>query len=584
MHLDLTQVPFSRAGSYLALSLRDPDDARPWEQRPGDALYLRTIHGDRETDRVFRLEMLSVAGEESRTIPFEVEASPHLLRLRAGGGAVVDICLTSANGARLRGGGGAGLRLTLEKIGSYGNAQPFDREGRWLINAWPVRMTYLLSPLAGRMAVTAPVKTMRAERIGVDLLPTDEGGGFETLIEEFLVQHPIAASRDSFDRIAAEAGAEFEAFLAAQPPVPGRLQSTADLMAYVQWSAVAAPEGHLKRPAMLMSKNHMTNVWSWDHCFNALALTPHAPGLAWDQFRIPFDHQDAAGALPDSVNDKSVVRSFTKPPIHGWALRGLRESDRLGYFTDDVLAEIYEPLSRWTRWWLTERDQDADGAPQYNHGNDSGWDNCTVFDVGFPLEGPDLSAFLILQMDALADLAARLGRIGDSERWTRQADGLLERMMAHFWRGDRFVAVRSEDHTAVAPGDCDSLFPFLPLVLGDRLPMEARAPLIAGLLAPGRFLTEYGLATEAISSPQHEADGYWRGPIWAPPVLLIADGLRRMGETAAARDIAERFCRVVARSGAAENFHAQSGAGLRDRAYTWTASVFLILARGYLSL
>ena len=583
MRLDLTQVPFSRAGSYLAFSLRDLDDARPWEQRPGDALYLRTVRGDRETDRVFRLEMLRADGDAIRTVPFETEANPSALHLRAKD-AAVDICLTSANGARIRGSGGAGLRLTLEKVGSYGNAQPFDREGRWLINAWPNRMTYLLSPLNGHLEVTAPVKTMRAERISVDLLPGGDADSFETLIEEFLTQHPVAVPMDTFESIAAEAGAEFEAFQAAQPPVPESLSATAERMAYVQWSAIVAPDGHLKRPGMLMSKNHMTNVWSWDQCFNALALAPHAPDLAWDQFRLPFDHQDAAGALPDSVNDKSVVRSFTKPPIHGWALRGMRESDRLGYFTDDRLSEIYEPLSRWTRWWLTERDQDGDGTPQYNHGNDSGWDNCTVFDVGFPLEGPDLSAYLILQMDALADLAARLGRTRESEQWTVRADQLLDLMMTHFWRGDHFVAVRSEDHLAVAPGDCDSLFPFLTLVLGGRLPLVARAPLIAGLLEPGRFLTEYGLATEALSSPQHEADGYWRGPIWAPPVLLIADGLRRMGETDAAREIAERFCRAVAQSGAAENFHAQTGAGLRDRAYTWTASVFLILARGYLSL
>ncbi len=32
-------------------------------------------------------------------------------------------------------------------------------------------------------------------------------------------------------------------------------------------------------------------------------------------------------------------------------------------------------------------------------------------------------------------------------------------------------------------------------------------------------------------------------------------------------------------SGFAENFDARTGAGLRDRAYTWTAAVYLTLAR-----
>ena len=77
-------------------------------------------------------------------------------------------------------------------------------------------------------------------------------------------------------------------------------------------------------------------------------------------------------------------------------------------------------------------------------------------------------------------------------------------------------------------------------------------------------------------------DGYWRGPIWAPPMMFIIEGLRRGGETAFAAELAERFCKVCEKSGFAENFDANTGAGLRDRAYTWTSSVFLILANGYL--
>ncbi len=573
--LDLTQVPFSRAGSYLAFSLRDPADAPAWEQRPGGALYLRTVRGDREADRVFRLETL---GPDGGPVPFRVEAAPHRLRLHAGAG-VVDICLPSGGVTRLRGTGGTGLRLTLERIGGYGNAQPYDRAGRWLVNAWSARMTYLLSSQAGRLAVDAPHGTVRAERIVADFLP--DAGGFEAQVEEFLTEHTPGPPATTFDEDVEAVRAEWEAFRTGLPPSPDALRPTADLMAYVQWSALVAPEGHLRRAAMLMSKNHMTNVWSWDHCFNALALMPHAPALAWDQFLLPFDHQDAAGALPDSVNDKAIVRSFTKPPIHGWTLRGLLEGDRTRFLTPERLGEVYAPLSRWTRWWLTFRDADGDGVPQYNHGNDSGWDNSTAFDVGFPLESPDLSAFLVLQMDALADLARRLDRPDEAVQWTQDADALLERLMAHSWRGGRFIAPHSGDHAVSEAGD--SLLPFLPLALGDRLPPQARAPLVAGLLAPGRFLSDYGPATEALTSPRHEADGYWRGPVWAPPTLLLADGLRRLGEAEAARDIAARFCRAVAESGAAENFHARTGAGLRDRAYTWTASVFLILAQDYLN-
>lgn len=73
-----------------------------------------------------------------------------------------------------------------------------------------------------------------------------------------------------------------------------------------------------------MSKHWMDKVWSWDHCFNALALAPGCPDLARDQFQLPFDHQDESGALPDSVTHSEVLRNFVKPPIHGWAFGHLR--------------------------------------------------------------------------------------------------------------------------------------------------------------------------------------------------------------------------------------------------------------------
>jgi hypothetical protein len=60
--------------------------------------------------------------------------------------------------------------------------------------------------------------------------------------------------------------------------------------------------------------------------------------------------------------------------------------------------------------------------------------------------------------------------------------------------------------------------------------------------------------------------------------MLLVSGLQTCGEHRLARTIAHRFCTNFSRSGSAENFDALTGAGLRDRAYTWTASVFLILA------
>jgi glycogen debranching enzyme len=116
----------------------------------------------------------------------------------------------------------------------------------------------------------------------------------------------------------------------------------------------------------------------------------------------------------------------------------------------------------------------------------------------------------------------------------------------------------------------------MPLVAAGILDADVSRAL-AERVAP--FLTAWGPATELPQSPDYEADGYWRGPIWAPSTLLLEDGLRRSGAAATADTVSARFRRLCETSGFAENFDALTGEGLRDRAYTWTAATYLILAR-----
>jgi glycogen debranching enzyme len=327
---------------------------------------------------------------------------------------------------------------------------------------------------------------------------------------------------------------------------------------------------------MYMSKNWMTNIWSWDHCFNAMALVRHDPKLAWDQFMIFFDRQDESGLIPDFVNDKYELWNCNKPPIHGWTLAWMMK--RTDYIREAQLREVYGPLSKWTKWWFRYRDDDGDGIPQYNHGNDSGWDNSTAFNNGIPVESPDLAAFLIIQTELLAEIAGLLGLSEESSEWRKLADNTLEKMISHFWKDGRFISLRSGTHE---PSAGDSLLLFVPILLGKRLPEPIRDVLLKGLGEENRFLTENGWATESISSPYYIPDGYWRGPIWAPSTMLLVEGVAAAGDLELAQEVSRRFCNMLSRSGMAENFDALTGEGLRDRAFTWTSSVFLILGHEY---
>lgn len=192
-----------------------------------------------------------------------------------------------------------------------------------------------------------------------------------------------------------------------------------------------------------------------------------------------------------------------------------------------------------------------------------------------PLVTPDLATFLILQLQEIARLQATLGQ--DAAPSLARAEALTEALLTHLWTGEGFIA-RHLYGRPVTTGQ--SLLLNLPLLLGPRLPQAMRQRLIANL---GDHLTEWGLATEAPTSALYRANGYWRGPIWAPTTALFIDALDRCGEKLMADDIARRFLRLCETSGMAENFDALTGEGLHDPAFAWTSATYLRLAARMIS-
>ncbi|MDF2680945.1 MAG: hypothetical protein K0R47_2135 [Brevibacillus sp.] len=566
MGFNVEQVPFSRYGSFMVISWL------PGNGRRREGLYLRSVRGgDNDIGAVFRIELIY----SGRSVPFETNATPTKVRLDGEEG-FVEFCMPDPKVLRVRG-EGAGLRLTLQN-GPYDYAIPAG-DSNWEVNSFAREVRFKLVPLAGTLAMDAPWEGTKCGHVVADFFPDPESGKMEGAVEEYVTVCPQREYDCDFATAHNRVKGGYQTWLAQTLSVPEPYMEARELAAYITWSCVVEAEGYLPRPAMYMSKNWMTNVWSWDHCFNAMALIKDNPRLAWDQFLLFFDRQDGSGTLPDFMNDRHALWNCCKPPIHGWTLKWMRKrSDAIG---EEQLREVYEPLARWTMWWFRHRDDDGDGIPQYNHGNDSGWDNSTAFHAGVPLESPDLCAYLIIQLDELADIAGSLGKPEEAIQWQAMADATLEKMMEHFWTGERFVARRSGSHD---PVEADTLLMFMPILLGKRLPQGIRNRLINGLKEEGRFLTNNGLATENVASPFYVSDGYWRGPIWAPSTMLLADGLLVSGEPAFAAELARRFCSMAAANGMAENFDAQSGRGLRDRAFTWTSSVFLILAHEYLNL
>jgi len=560
--INIAQTAFSRSGSSLSIMI--PHAAPLIGKGPplGPGIYLRAHRCPMVERNVFRLDFVDATG---RVREPSVTATPGILTLACGGGTV-EICFAETDTLRIRG-RNAGLRLRIQSQPGIAVHPSGDR--RWVINARPSLCRFSFEPIAGKLQIDAPLKHEDGRIIVVDLSP-DGNGGLEAAIDVFQSTW-IPRRRQRFEECVSEVTQNFTHWLEKMPAAPEWLGEARALAAYVNWSSIIEPDGFITRPAMLMSKGCMDQVWSWDNCFNAMAACAGDPQLAWDQLWLMIDHQDGFGAFPDAVSPIFKHYNFSKPPVLGWALNAMIAM-RPDFFSLQRLLEIYEPLGRWSRWWLAHRTAPGEALPHYLHGNDSGWDNSTMFDSGAPLIAPDLAALLVLQCDMLASIAQRLGKQGECSYWHAESARLLDALLGELWRGDHFIARRQHDRLEV---HSESLIPLIPIVLGERLPEKVRAALLRSI--PG-FLTANGLATEKPSSPHYSGDGYWRGPIWAPPTMLIVDGLRQIGQTQLAAGIASRFCAMCARNGFAENFDAITGKGLRDTGYTWTASVFLLLA------
>ncbi|WP_410644184.1 amylo-alpha-1,6-glucosidase [Amycolatopsis sp. lyj-346] len=550
----LREIPFSYPGSWFDVS---PVVA---QATYADDLHLVSHrHGMHAV-----LALVPEHGGERAAVP--AAATPSALTWGAG-----DRLITAAFAApdTLRiAGRGLDLRIRAAEptltpfTGSYFFADPVD--GSAVFTSYETGHRYRVTVLSGQ------VRHVGAEALGTaERAVVVSGGSWEVAIEELPGAREPHRAVSAFDDVVAAARTDFAAFADSVAPWRGERTPAAELACYVLWSAIVAPAGFVGRPAVLMSKHWMDKVWSWDHCFNALALAGGRPELAWHQFQVVFDHQDDRGALPDSITHAEVLRNFVKPPIHGWALSRLR--GRLGSGLPET-GLAYRQLAAWTTFWLEHRRVPGGPFAHYEHGNDSGWDNATPFAQRRLVQTPDLAAFLVLQLKELAGLAAAQGDAGAAGRWDAEAERMLAALLDELWDGTKFVS-RSATTGAVHAGA--SLLELMPIVLGEHLPPDVRDQVVAGLEA---HLTDIGLATERPSSEFYESDGYWRGPVWAPVTVLIEDGLRRAGATELADRVSARFRAVCEKSGFAENFDALTGDGLRDRAYTWTAAAYLLLA------
>jgi putative isomerase len=336
------------------------------------------------------------------------------------------------------------------------------------------------------------------------------------------------------------AARQWEEWFAAVPDVAKAYRQKYYYAWWVLRAGLISTRYYTTRAAMAPSKLYYVGVWQWDAYFHALAYRHIDDCLAEDQLRIILDHQRQDGMLPDAVHDEGTVTHLnfpvdadvTKPPLLGWSAWKLYEASG----DKEFLEEIYEPMVHWNQWWFEKNDLDNDGLCEYLHPFSSGLDDSPLWDAGMPVTAPDLNTYLVLQMDALANIAHTLGLSHDARFWQERSQILLDNMIKYLWDGETgyFWAKRNGQIIPVR-----TPFNLFPLVTG-RLPKNIAKRLVEHLTNPLEFWTHYPVPTVARNDPNYDHCNMWRGPVWVNSNYLLIEGLERSGYKEIARQLRKR--------------------------------------------
>ncbi len=570
----LEELPFSRFGSYFVIDLIEENERK--------SLYLRDIRGgDLQSGCQFLITFYN-SGKQVPLTQLKIHRSATEIEFSYKKNAhfKTRLCMPEPEMLMVK---GEGLDLKLTYVHRrYDSIYPL-LDGSYELVSYSKEIKYRLRNLSGQFNLKAPWERIGSKEISLSFtedyvftlssykVVENEGGGQMTDYETGLK----AVQADYTNWVEGFLNGPEGRHLCALKGTRGAHLEEALL---ILWMNIVAPEGRLKRPAMYMNKHFMTNIWSWDNYFGAIALAVSHPDLAWDQLMFFSDHQHRTGAYPDYVNDQYASFSCLKPPIAYFAYEQMTRLNPEYFEANERLVSFYETAKHNTEFWLNHR-MTRYGLPAYYHGNDSGWDNGTFFQEGVPVITPDLAAFLIYQLDGLEMLAVKLGRSDQARQFHLQSEVLLERLIHLLWREEdkRFSAIYVTTNSYITSGD--TLQAFLPLLIAHKLPLAIQKYLIEGLNDEKRFLSPFGLATESKLSPHYAYNGYWRGPIWAPTTYLMIAALKGCGDFELAESIRLKWLHLVEKSGFYENFDPVTGEGLVDPSFAWTASVYLSLLK-----
>lgn len=574
------EVLFGRRNSFFTFYLDEYSDGSYGHSRLylGLCTWLAAVN---KGNKLFAIHAM-YNGEE---VPYSIRMDYAAIRIQSLFG-YAEFCIAEEKLLRIRG-EGITCMLTAELAG-HESAKPREN-GSFEVDMGMINQKFLFMPVCGSVKAEG-VYNYRNFGVGsvrAEFVPEAEQKTFEGAVLHFQSNQKVRMEFEPYEVCVSNVKADFAEWCRKLPEVPARYQDAFAKAAYMVWSCVMKPREDTDTQMVYVDRSASAAAYAWQQSYHAVVHSKDIQ-FAWKLLLSIFQYQDEAGQLPDAVNDYYSVFQVCKPPLQGFVINWILNHCDLRSITAEQYEALYKPLGKWTDWWFTYRDRNQDGLPAYDHGDECGADDSTIFSKGIPLSSPDLASLLILQMDVLSRIADKLNKKQESREWKQRADTLLEKMLAAYWTGDHFIALQGENADNIV--EAESLQLYVPLILGKRLPESVRNTLLHNIQREDKVLTPYGLSSEPLDSPRMDLSYAWsRGTINAPNQFMLTIALADCGADELASKVAKAYCDNISKYGPHQHFNPFTGEPADDFGFfrihysrwtSWAAGVFLVLA-GY---
>jgi hypothetical protein len=178
-------------------------------------------------------------------------------------------------------------------------------------------------------------------------------------------------------------------------------------------------------------------IYLWDSAFIAQVWKWWEPHVAFDVLNSVLHRRD--GDRLQHFSSEFARSDWTQPPLIAWSLARLSQTADEAQYRSWVTSAY--PLLRAYHQWLRNNRRLQNGLYAWAHPYESGVENAPRFGDREErrlrdtrrIAAPDLSAYMVMQCEALATMARTLGRREDAAALLSEANAIRGAMNAFLW-------------------------------------------------------------------------------------------------------------------------------------------------------